>query len=152
MSRLGSVVWSGQQGGDGEVTSIDALHALASSLVARWHHLDDIGRLALAKEIELAALALRRLYHQQGEDAESGRGSVIENPLPFLTPRELEVLEAIAQGETTKVIAARLAITPLTVRSHVKNLLRKLGVHSRLEAASVFLRFAATAAEPDGPR
>jgi DNA-binding NarL/FixJ family response regulator len=132
------------RGGDGTVTSLDTLHALVSALVAKWHQLDDARRLALVREIELTAIALLRHPRQQMDDLESDRGSLIDDPLLLLTPRELEVLWSIANGETTKMIATRLAITQLTVRSHVKNLLGKLGVHSRLEAASAFLRFGPT--------
>lgn len=54
-----------------------------------------------------------------------------------LTPREIEVLGYIAEGEHTRQIARSLGISEATVRTHVQNLLSKLGVHSRLEAAIV---------------
>ncbi len=53
-----------------------------------------------------------------------------------LTPRQLEVLNHLAQGHSTYQIAAALAIQPETVRNHVRGLLRALGVHSRLQAVS----------------
>jgi PAS domain S-box-containing protein len=53
-----------------------------------------------------------------------------------LTPRQLEVLNHLAQGHSTNQIAAALAIQPETVRNHVRGLLRALGVHSRLQAVS----------------
>jgi DNA-binding CsgD family transcriptional regulator len=138
----GKVVRSPRKEGDGgTTTSLDALHSLASSLAVRWGELDDEARLAQVEEIEQALSDLCRRDGRKGQDFESGEGSLIENHLPLLTPRELEVLQAIARGETTRTVAADLAISPLTVRSHIKNLLRKLGVHSRLEAASVLLRF-----------
>lgn len=56
-------------------------------------------------------------------------------PLSELTPREQEILSHIAEGESNKVIARHLGISDGTVKLHVKAILRKLGVHSRVEAA-----------------
>jgi two-component system nitrate/nitrite response regulator NarL len=58
-------------------------------------------------------------------------------PLSELTPREQEILEHIAEGESNKVIARNLGISDGTVKLHVKAILRKLGVHSRVEAAVI---------------
>jgi DNA-binding NarL/FixJ family response regulator len=54
----------------------------------------------------------------------------------LLTPRELEVLSAIAEGLTNKSIARRLDISLHTVKFHVESLFRKLGVRSRTEAVA----------------
>jgi DNA-binding CsgD family transcriptional regulator len=51
-----------------------------------------------------------------------------------LSDREWEVLDLIAQERTTADIADELFLSVETVRSHVKSLMRKLGVHSRAEA------------------
>jgi DNA-binding NarL/FixJ family response regulator len=51
-----------------------------------------------------------------------------------LTTREWEIIELISDGASTQDIADRLVLSPTTVYSHVKSLLRKLGVHSRREA------------------
>ena len=51
-----------------------------------------------------------------------------------LTRREREVLALVADGRTTGEIAASLSISAATVQSHVKNILAKLGVHSKVEA------------------
>jgi two-component system nitrate/nitrite response regulator NarL len=61
------------------------------------------------------------------------------NPAPFsdLTPREREILCHLAGGESNKVIARRLGISDGTVKLHVKAILRKLNVHSRVEAAVI---------------
>ncbi len=53
-----------------------------------------------------------------------------------LTRRELEVLRLMAAGASTKAVADCLHVSQATVRNHVQNLLRKLGVHSRLEAVA----------------
>lgn len=55
----------------------------------------------------------------------------------LLTSREQEVLMQIAEGECTRQIARSLDITEATVRTHVQNVLVKLGVHSRLEASTL---------------
>ena len=52
-----------------------------------------------------------------------------------LTEREQEILHGLAQGLSNKLIARNLDITEATVKVHVKNLLKKLGFRSRLEAA-----------------
>jgi two-component system nitrate/nitrite response regulator NarL len=56
--------------------------------------------------------------------------------LARLTPREKQVLGLIARGKKTIEIAETLVISSETARTHVQNILTKLGVHSRLEAAS----------------
>ncbi len=56
-------------------------------------------------------------------------------PFAELTPRELEILEHLAGGASNKMIANALAITDGTVKLHVKAILRKLGMRSRVEAA-----------------
>ncbi|MGD9049281.1 MAG: response regulator transcription factor [Anaerolineae bacterium] len=57
-----------------------------------------------------------------------------QNPEP-LTERETEVLRQLAQGKSNKEIAATLVIAEKTVRTHVSNILGKLGVTSRTQAA-----------------
>lgn len=58
-----------------------------------------------------------------------------DSALAELTPRELEILECIADGFSNKMIARELDITDGTVKLHVKAILRKLGMRSRVEAA-----------------
>jgi len=58
-----------------------------------------------------------------------------ESPFSDLTPRELEILGHIAEGQSNKAIARDLDISDGTVKLHVKSILRKLGMHSRVEAA-----------------
>jgi DNA-binding NarL/FixJ family response regulator len=55
--------------------------------------------------------------------------------LATLTPRELEVLSAIAQGASNREIAQRLYISEGTVKNHVTNLLNRLGLRDRTQAA-----------------
>ncbi|WP_329390885.1 LuxR C-terminal-related transcriptional regulator [Streptomyces sp. NBC_01351] len=60
--------------------------------------------------------------------------------LRLLTPREVEVLVRVAEGEDTRLIAAGMEIAPSTARTHVQRVLMKLGVGSRLEAAALAAR------------
>lgn len=58
----------------------------------------------------------------------------------MLTPREIEVLVRVAEGEDTRLIAGGMGIAPSTARTHVQRVLMKLGVGSRLEAAALAAR------------
>jgi|SRR6185295_9527705 len=58
----------------------------------------------------------------------------------LLTPREIEVLSAVARGLTNKEIARALEISQHTVKFHLESLLRKLGASSRAEAVSKSMR------------
>jgi DNA-binding NarL/FixJ family response regulator len=57
-----------------------------------------------------------------------------------LTRREREILALLSSGAGNDAIAQRLVISPETARTHIQNLLSKLGVHSRLEAAAFVAR------------
>ena len=61
-------------------------------------------------------------------------------PVPRLTDRELEVLRLVAQGMSNKEIAAELYISENTVKNHVRNILEKLHLHSRMEAVVYAVR------------
>jgi two-component system nitrate/nitrite response regulator NarL len=77
--------------------------------------------------------SLARLVGARGD----GAPAAPRPPAPFaeLTPREREILECIADGMSNKMIARALDITDGTVKLHVKAILRKLGMRSRVEAA-----------------
>jgi len=68
--------------------------------------------------------------------------------LRFLTDREWDVLWCITRGLATQQIAHRLGVRNSTARTHVQNLLTKLGVHSRLEAAALLADHGSTATWP----
>jgi len=61
-------------------------------------------------------------------------------PMPRLTERELEVLKLVAQGMSNKEIATELYISENTVKNHVRNILEKLHLHSRMEAVVYAVR------------
>ena len=121
--------------------ALNDLLTLASWVAVRWRELDEKARLALVRKLQQVASDLGR--HAQGnggEDPGSGDGPKGLNRLTLLTPREIDVLEAITDGLSTAKIASLLGISSATVRSHVKSLLAKLGLHSRMEAVSLILR------------
>ena len=58
-----------------------------------------------------------------------------DDPAAQLTPRELEILNLVGEGKANKEIATELTISERTARTHVSNILRKLGLSSRTQAA-----------------
>jgi DNA-binding CsgD family transcriptional regulator len=86
------------------------------------------------------------LVAEPGEGSASSRAAAALLPEPSgslaraLSRRELEVIALIASGATNAQIADRLVITEGTAKTHVKRILRKLGVSNRVEAASYYLR------------
>ncbi len=67
--------------------------------------------------------------------------SPVNNPFSELTPRETEILGLVAEGQSNKVIARNLGISDGTVKLHVKAILRKLNIHSRVEAAVLAVQY-----------
>jgi DNA-binding NarL/FixJ family response regulator len=78
---------------------------------------------------EFAALAKR-------EDSEPTE----QVPAPRLTDREIEVLKLVARGMNNRDIAKELFISENTVKNHVRNILEKLQIHSRMEAVMIAVR------------
>jgi two-component system nitrate/nitrite response regulator NarL len=64
-------------------------------------------------------------------------GASRESRLGALTGRETEVLRRIVAGQSTRQMADEMGVTTSTLRSYVKSVLTKLGVHSRLQAAAI---------------
>lgn len=69
-------------------------------------------------------------------------------PRPLLTAREREVLALVARGNTNKEVAAALGITPSTVKNHLQNILDKLHLENRVQAAAFALRERLTPGRP----
>lgn len=61
-------------------------------------------------------------------------------PLDKLSPREKEIVTRIARGESTRQMSLAMSVTAETVRTYVKNVLAKLGAHSRLQLAALASR------------
>jgi DNA-binding CsgD family transcriptional regulator len=68
------------------------------------------------------------------------RSADLETRLVNLTPRQLEVLQQLSNGYTTKEVAANLCISVHTVRNHIQNALSKLHAHGQVEAVAEVLR------------
>lgn len=61
-------------------------------------------------------------------------------PAPILSEREREVMDLLAEGLSAEEIADRLVLSPLTVQTHVRNVMRKLGARTRVHALALALR------------
>jgi two-component system, NarL family, response regulator LiaR len=97
------------------------------------------GEAAISRKLSM------RLVEQLRRAPESGAGlRPVKSPL---TPREWEVMDLLAQSRTTDQIADALVLSSETVRTHVKNILRKLEVRSREEAVAVADRMRAAGGE-----
>lgn len=64
----------------------------------------------------------------------------LAGPAPSLTAREREILQLVARGHSAVAIAAHVAITAQTARTHIRNALRKLGAHTRPHAVAIAIR------------
>jgi two-component system nitrate/nitrite response regulator NarL len=97
-------------------------------LVTALHNIME-GKTVIAPD--LTGVLAQAVQGGEEEPREEESGS----PFATLTPREMEILTHLAIGQSNKVIARDLGISIGTVKLHVKAILRKLGVHSRVEAA-----------------
>ena len=88
-----------------------------------------------------------------GETRRAGRGREASrpdgDPVARLTVREREVLGLLVAGLDRSAIGAPLFLSPNTVRTHIQNVLRKLEVHSSIEAVGLALRHGVRPPTPD---
>jgi|TARA_B100000287_G_C20661706_1_gene790340 two-component system nitrate/nitrite response regulator NarL len=122
---------------DAEKDLIDALRNGASGYLLKDMEPDNLVvalRDVLKGETIVAPNLVQILakFHQ-GDDNEINMSNLINT----LTPRESEILELLAEGQSNKLIAKNLGISDGTVKLHVKSILRKLDIHSRVEAAVI---------------
>jgi NarL family two-component system response regulator LiaR len=122
---------------DDERLLVDAVEAGASGFLGKDEAADQV--LAAAKaaaegEVLIDPATLTRLLHQVAREREARRDAL--TLLESLTEREREILELLSQGMRNDGIAQKLYISPQTVQTHVRNVLAKLGVHSKLEAVA----------------
>jgi len=98
---------------------------------------DALNRIVNKKETvvagELTAVLARAVQGGENPEEIETEASIFSE----LTPREREILCHLAEGQSNKVIARNLGISDGTVKLHVKAILRKLSVHSRVEAAVI---------------
>lgn len=123
---------------EGEDTQLEALTAGASGFVPKSAELEGIVEAARAVARDEAVIPPRttmRLIERLRLLPEGGLG--MRPVRSALTPREWEVLDLMSQGLDTHQMSEALVLTEETIYSHVKNVLRKLSVHSRQEAVKI---------------
>jgi DNA-binding NarL/FixJ family response regulator len=138
--REGARVLASTERGGSDVAA-EALAAGACGLLPTERGaavLIDAFRRAVAGELVLPAADLPSLVDRLQEmNPDSPGGSLA---LSMLTRREREILHLLSDGVSTLDIALALTISPMTVQSHVKNILSKLGVHSKVDAVRLAWR------------
>jgi DNA-binding NarL/FixJ family response regulator len=101
---------------------------------------DDATAEELGAAIAAAKAGLVVLHPDALQGAAAARAAERRDRAPVLTPRELEILEMLAEGMSNRTIAARLGISSQTVKFHVASILAKLGAASRTEAVTFGVR------------
>src|SRR5437763_6349190 len=129
---------------DDERLLVEAVEAGASGFLGKDEAADEVlaaARAAAAGEVLIDPVTLTRLLAQVAREREEKRDA--QNLLNDLTEREREILQLLAEGMRNDDIASKLFISPQTVQTHVRNILGKLRVHSKLEAVSFAVKHGA---------
>lgn len=113
----------------------DADIVAAMSAGAQGYLLKDATDAELIGAVERVAQG-RRALSPQVADRLVDR---LSDPLPQLSPRELEILEALAKGKTNREIAQEAFVSEATVKTHLVHIYTKLGVDSRTSAVAIAL-------------
>lgn len=130
--RVRVVVLSGT---DDDSVAIKALRAGAHGYLMKDIELESLPRAltgVLAGEAAISRRLAMRLITELRKAPAGGRG--MRPIVSDLTEREWQVLDLLTTGASTSEIAIDLVLSPETVLTHVKNILKKLGVHSRKDA------------------
>jgi DNA-binding NarL/FixJ family response regulator len=125
---------------------VEAVEAGASGFLRKTEGVDQLiaaMKAAAAGEILIDRAALARLLPRVAREREVHRDAVLL--LNQLTDREREILGLLGEGMRNEEIASHLFISPQTVQTHIRNVLGKLGVHSKLEAVTFAVRHGAIA-------
>jgi NarL family two-component system response regulator LiaR len=126
---------------DDERLLVEAVEAGASGFLGKDEPADEVLRSVKAAaegEVLIDPATLARLLHQVTKEREQTRE--VQALFATLTDREWDILRHLARGRRNDDVAATLFISPQTVHTHVRNLLGKLGVHSKLEAVALAVR------------
>ena len=125
---------------DEEADLYDAVKNGASGYLLKDSSIDEVAQairvVADGQSLISPSMAIKLL----DEFKQMSRSDRQQVPTPRLTDRELEVLKLVAQGLNNREIAKRLFISENTVKNHVRNILEKLHLHSRMDAAMYALR------------
>ncbi|HWC69932.1 MAG TPA: response regulator transcription factor [Actinomycetota bacterium] len=136
--NMGRVLAASAQGGADAAASALSAGACGMLPAERDASLVDVFRRALAGELVLPADDLSRLVDRLTGPKDAARRDA--DVIGALTAREREILRTLAAGASTAEVAEAFGISPLTVQSHVKNILAKLRVHSKVEAVRIAWR------------
>lgn len=98
------------------------------------HLFRDVTDRRLSESLAQETLAAVRGFLENSRLPQSDIVKPAPVPSPKLSAREIEVLRRLAQGDSTAELAENLAISVATARNHMDRVMRKLGVHSRLQA------------------
>lgn len=126
---------------DDQAVLVEVIEEGASGYVTKESPLEDLGSAARAVHRGETVVPGRMLgdlidalLHRQRTQLEAFRR------MGRLTAREREVLGLLTEGADKNAIARALVISPQTARTHIQNILTKLGLHSRLEAVAYVMR------------
>ena len=129
---------------DDERLLVDAVEAGASGFLSKDEAAQEVlsaAKAAADGEVLIDPGTLTRLLAQVAQEREEQRDAM--TLLNDLTEREREILQLLAQGMRNDDIATQLFISPQTVQTHVRNILGKLRVHSKLEAVAFAVKHGA---------
>jgi DNA-binding NarL/FixJ family response regulator len=123
---------------DDDETALEALQAGAVGYLLKETALEGLPAALRAAARGEAAISRRLSRHLIDHLRRMPQGSIGLRPVRSpLTPREWEVLDQLCAGRSTEQIAEEMVLATETVRSHIKNVLRKLNVGSRAEAVAL---------------
>jgi two-component system, NarL family, nitrate/nitrite response regulator NarL len=125
---------------DSADVSIGALVAGACGVVSRQLRVEEMLRSLHRAAAGELVIPERDLHHVVGRIRRSFPDVSEEARIASLTARETQILLALTEGLGTSEIAKRYGIRVMTVQSHVKSILAKLGVHSKVEAVTLAWR------------
>jgi two-component system NarL family response regulator len=125
---------------DEEADLYDAVKNGASGYLLKDSSIDEVAQavrvVADGQSLISPSMAIKLL----DEFKQMSRADRQQVPSPRLTDRELEVLRLVAKGHNNREIAKQLFISENTVKNHVRNILEKLQLHSRMEAVMYAVR------------
>lgn len=122
-------------GGEDRFLMLQAVEAGASSFLKKTAPIDELLEVICATAEDRSVIDPHELSALlRGAAKERARRHDAELVFSQLTQREREVLQAVALGRSNDDVAADLVLSPQTIQTHVRNILAKLGVHSKLEA------------------
>jgi two-component system nitrate/nitrite response regulator NarL len=107
-----------------------------------------IRRAAEGQTVVAEAMTAKLVAQLQG----GAQGAASVSDLDKLTPRERDVIGALARGESNKIIARNLDLSESTVKIHVQNVLKKLKLNSRVQAAVFAVEHGISGSERCAPR